>query len=103
MTKLQKIVIKFTGLRDRTPSKMVNFQEKRAITLEGMAQYESLLNLKNNNVTKFHRILNKTTGLIDRTPSKMVNFHAQRTINPECMMRYRPLLNLKKTLWYQTM
>ena len=39
MTKFHKIVIKITGLRDQTPSKMRNFHEQRAITPEGMVGY----------------------------------------------------------------
>ena len=35
-TKFHKGVIEISGLKDRTPSKMVNFHEKRAITSESM-------------------------------------------------------------------
>ena len=50
-------MIKSTGLRDRTLSKMVNFHEQRAITPESMVRYGPLSNLKIlNNVTKFHKI-----------------------------------------------
>ena len=33
-TKMNKVVITVTGLRDRTPSKIVYFQEQKAITPE---------------------------------------------------------------------
>ena len=36
MIKFHKVVIKITGLRDKTLSKMVNFHEQWAITLKGM-------------------------------------------------------------------
>ena len=36
VTKFHKVVIKITGLIDRTLSKMVNFNEQRATTPEGM-------------------------------------------------------------------
>ena len=37
-----KVVIKITGLRDQTPSKIVNFHEQRAITSESMVRYRPL-------------------------------------------------------------
>ena len=42
MTKFHKVVIKVTGLRDQTPSKMRNFHEQRVITPEGMVGYGPL-------------------------------------------------------------
>ena len=46
VTKFHKVVIKITGLKDWTPSEMVNFYEKRAITSEGMVPYKPLSNSK---------------------------------------------------------
>ena len=36
VTKFHKVVVKITGLLDRTPTKMVNLHEQRAITLKCM-------------------------------------------------------------------
>ena len=95
VTKFHKVVINFTGFIDRTPSKMMNFNEQRAITPESMVQYGPLLNEEDimvlNDVTKFHKILIKTIRLRDRTSFKTVNFHKQRAITPDSMVRYGPL------------
>ena len=45
-TKTHKVVIKITGLIDRTPSKKVNFHKQRAITPESMMRYRPFSNLK---------------------------------------------------------
>ena len=44
--KFHKAVIKITELRDRTPSKIVNFHEQREITPEGMVRYRLSVKLK---------------------------------------------------------
>ena len=80
-----KVVIKNTGL-NQTPSKMVNFHEQRAITLESMVGYGRFSNLRRhvqNNVTKFHKILTKTIQLRERRSFQTVNFHKQRAITHE--------------------
>ena len=46
MTKFHEVVSQIIGLIDRTPSKMLNFLEQRAITPEGMVRYGLLSNLK---------------------------------------------------------
>ena len=46
VTKFHKIVINFTGFIDRTPSKLMNLNEQRAITTENMVGYGPLSNLK---------------------------------------------------------
>ena len=43
--KFHKVVMKITGLRACTLSKVVNFHKQRAITLEGMVQYGPISNL----------------------------------------------------------
>ena len=45
VTNFHKVVIKITGIRDQTPSKMVNFHEQRATTTEGFVGHESFSNL----------------------------------------------------------
>ena len=42
VTKFHKGVIKFNGLRDRTPSKLVHFHEQRAVIPEGIVRYKPL-------------------------------------------------------------
>ena len=46
VNQIHKVVIKITGLRDWTPSKMVKFHEQKAITPESIGQYGQLSNLK---------------------------------------------------------
>ena len=42
VTKFHKIVTKITGLREQTPSKIVNFHEQSEITYEGNVQYYTI-------------------------------------------------------------
>ena len=58
------IVIQITGLIDQTPSKMVNFHEQRAITLEVEWAIWTIIKLEKdimvlNNVTNFIKFLSK--------------------------------------------
>ena len=46
VTKIHKVVTIITGLREWTPSKMVNFHEQRAIVPECLVQYRLLSNFK---------------------------------------------------------
>ena len=46
VTKFHEVVIRITVFKDRTPSKMVNFHEQRAITPEGIVPYGPLSNFK---------------------------------------------------------
>ena len=46
MTKFHIVMIKITGFRDRTLSKMVNFHEQRAMTPEAMVRYGPLSKMK---------------------------------------------------------
>ena len=57
VTKFHNVVIKITGLKDRAPSKMVNFHEQRAITLERT----------NMELEKDIMVLNNVTSLIGVT------------------------------------
>ena len=43
VTKLHTIVTRITVLRERTPSKIVNFHEQRTITYEGNVQYYTII------------------------------------------------------------